>query len=128
MPNHIHYLIKPLKNFAVPQIVAKFTSYSAHEIIKLALAENREDWLKLFKKFACEDSDRNHRVWGDTLDRNIDNPNALEEVMEYIHCNPVNKGWRLADDRADYLYSSACFYDSGRKPLIEVDDARKVWY
>ena len=46
------------------------------------------------------------------------------QKMEYTHNNPVDKQWHLVDDRADYLYSSACFYDRGVKPVIEVDDVR----
>jgi len=42
--------------------------------------------------------------------------------MEYIHMNPVAKDWNLVKDRADYVYSSAGYYDYGRKPLIEVTD------
>jgi len=40
--------------------------------------------------------------------------------MEYIHQNPVTKDWKLVEDRADYLYSSARYYDYGRKPIIEI--------
>jgi hypothetical protein len=44
--------------------------------------------------------------------------------MEYIHNNPVDKDWKLVDDRANYRYSSACFYDRNITPIIEVDDIR----
>ncbi|MEW6718350.1 MAG: hypothetical protein AB1345_12735 [Chloroflexota bacterium] len=45
--------------------------------------------------------------------------------MEYIHSNPVSKRWILVDDRADYLYSSACFYDRDETPVIPIDDVRE---
>jgi hypothetical protein len=32
----------------------------------------------------------------------------------------------VVDNRADYRYSSACFYDRAEPPVVEVDDAR-VW-
>jgi uncharacterized membrane protein YpjA len=46
----------------------------------------------------------------------------LRQKMEYIHQNPVAKDWKLVEDRADYLYSSAGYYDYGRKPVIEIMD------
>lgn len=42
--------------------------------------------------------------------------------MEYIHQNPIAKDWKLITDRADYPYSSAGYYDYGRKPIIEITD------
>jgi len=46
--------------------------------------------------------------------------------MEYIHQNPVAKQWQLTAERADYPYSSACFYDRDKTPMIEVDDVRNI--
>jgi hypothetical protein len=42
--------------------------------------------------------------------------------MEYIHSNPVSKDWKLVNDRAEYKYSSACFYDKGIAPIISITD------
>jgi hypothetical protein len=42
--------------------------------------------------------------------------------MEYIHSNPASKDWQLVKDRADYKYSSACFYDRGNMPVIPITD------
>jgi len=60
------------------------------------------------------------------LAKNIYSEAFLFQKMEYIHNNPVDKDWRLVTDRADYLYSSACFYDRGERPIIEVDDIAGV--
>ena len=42
--------------------------------------------------------------------------------MEYIHNNPVSKDWKLVADRAEYKYSSACFYDKGVMPITPIAD------
>jgi hypothetical protein len=47
---------------------------------------------------------------------------SCDRKMEYIHQNPVAKDWRLVEDRAEYIYSSAGYYDCGRKPIIEITD------
>jgi hypothetical protein len=44
----------------------------------------------------------------------------LQQKIEYIHQNPVAKDWKLVEDRADYPYSTAGYYDYGRKPIIEI--------
>jgi hypothetical protein len=46
----------------------------------------------------------------------------LQQKLEYIQQNPVAKEWKLVKDRADYLYSSAAYYDYGRPPIIEITD------
>jgi len=46
--------------------------------------------------------------------------------MEYIHQNPVTEEWNLVQDRADYEYSSACFYDKNQRPIIDIDDIREL--
>ena len=58
--------------------------------------------------------------------RNIFNEEVLRETVEYIHNNPCDKNWNLVRDRSDYPYSSACFYDRGVMPLIEIDDVREL--
>jgi len=42
--------------------------------------------------------------------------------MEYLHSNPVSKDWKLAVDKTEYKYSSACFYDKGITPIIPITD------
>jgi hypothetical protein len=49
----------------------------------------------------------------------------LSEKTEYIHSNPASKNWRLVKNRADYKYSSACFYDNGKVPIIPITDVNK---
>jgi hypothetical protein len=57
--------------------------------------------------------------------KNIFSTEFLSQKLEYIHNNPVDKEWKLVDDRADYKYSSACLYDRNIKSIIEVDDIRE---
>jgi hypothetical protein len=45
--------------------------------------------------------------------------------LEYIHNNPVAKDWNLVKDRADFLYSSACFYDKDQPAIIDITNIRE---
>jgi len=58
--------------------------------------------------------------------KNIYTEKFLAQKMEYIHQNPVAKEWNLVQDRASYIYSSACFYDDDRQPIVEIDDVREL--
>jgi putative transposase len=121
MPTHLHAIIKPLTGTA-DQLVQRFASYTAHEILKRLRQDHKAELLSFFRQAAQQDHDREHRIWEEALAKNVYSEAFLFQKMEYIHNNPVDKDWRLVADRADYPYSSACFYDREQKPIIEVDD------
>lgn len=125
MPSHLHAIIKPLRGTA-DQLVQRFASYTAHQILRCLQQDHKAELLSFFQQAAQHDHDREHRIWQEALAKNIYSEAFLFQKMEYIHNNPVNKDWRLVEDRAEYPYSSACFYDYGRKPIIEVDDIASV--
>jgi len=127
MPNHLHFLIKLLKkDTVIEEIAGNFHKFTGHKIIEI-LKRNRDSrLLKYFAEHAKRKNDRNYLIWDDTVARNIFDEEVLKETVEYIHNNPRNKSWNLVCDRADYPYSSACFYDRGVMPLIEIDDVREI--
>ena len=118
MPSHVHVIIKPISD-SIGAIVQQFGSFTAHEILKKLRADNQKDLLDLFQQKKRDDR-HEHSIWQDIQAKNIYSMNFLQQKMGYIHQNPVAKDWKLVEDRADYLYSSAGFYDYGRKPIIEI--------
>jgi len=124
MPSHIHTILKP-EGGTSGEIAQRFGSFTAHEILKQLQAQNQKELLDLF----CQkkrDQRHEHSIWQDIQAKNIYSMNFLRQKMEYIHQNPIAKDWKLVEDRADYLYSSAAYYDYGRKPVIEITDIN-VW-
>ena len=83
--------------------------------------DERDDWLKVFQK-EKRDVRHQHSIWQEIQAKNIFSMEVLEQKIEYIHQNPVSKKWKLAADRANYPYSSAGYYDYGKKPVIEITD------
>lgn len=118
MPSHLHLILKPIQK-GIAEILQDFGSFTAHEILKQARKDNKQEWLKIFEE-NHRDIRHKHSIWQDIQAKNIYSIKVLEQKMEYIHQNPVVKDWKLVKDRADYLYSSACFYDYGRNPIIEI--------
>ncbi len=120
MPSHLHVILKP-ENRPIGDILQQFGSFTAHEILKRLREQNQTDLLKLFRQ-EKRDHRHQHSIWQDIQAKNIYSMDFLQQKIEYIHQNPISKDWKLAEDRADYLYSSAGYYDYGRKPIIEITD------
>jgi putative transposase len=123
MPTHVHWIGKPV-DLKISEILQKFGSFTAHEILKNLKEENQADLLN-FMKSQKRDTTRSLSIWQDIQAKNIFSIQALQEEMEYIHSNPISKKWALVGDRADYRYSSACFYDREEQPVIGIDDLRE---
>ena len=120
MPSHLHAILKPEKE-TIGQTLQQFGSFTAHEILKRLRAENRKDWLDIFNQHK-RDPRHEHSIWQDIQAKNIYSMDFLLQKMEYIHQNPIAKDWQLTKNRADYIYSSACYYDCARKPIVEITD------
>ena len=120
MPSHLHAIIKP-ESDSIGVTVQQFGSFTAHEVLNKLRAENQKDLLELFQQ-KKRDQRHEHSIWQDIQAKNMYSMDFLRQKMEYIHQNPVAKDWKLVEDRADYLYSSAGYYDYGRKPVIEIMD------
>jgi len=120
MPTHLHAVMKP-ESAPIGDILQQFGSFTAHETLKKLRANNRKDLLDIFHQ-KKRDQRHEHSIWQDIQAKNIYSMDFLWQKMEYIHQNPMAKDWELVEDRADYVYSSAGYYDYGRKPIIEITD------
>jgi REP element-mobilizing transposase RayT len=126
MPTHLHFIVLPLER-SISNLLQNFGSFTAHKILKKLREENRKDLIDFFHTHR-RDNSIEHSIWQDIQAKNIYTEKFLLQKIEYIHQNPVAKGWELAQDRAGYQYSSACYYDEARKPIIEIDDIREFLF
>ncbi len=120
MPSHVHAILKP-EDGTIGEIIQQFGSFTAHEILKKLQTQNQTDFLNLFRQNK-RDQRHEHSIWQDIQAKNVYSMDFLRQKMEYIHQNPVAKDWKLVEDRADYPYSSAMYYDCGGKPIVEITD------
>ena len=86
MPNHVHLLLKPHKNFSLAEIMHSIKSYTAHEANKI-LKRTGKFWSKEY------------------FDRYIRDAEHFEKTVRYIHNNPVKAG--LCNHPKDWCFSSA---------------------
>ncbi len=125
MPNHLHAIVKPASTQTISGVLQSFGSFTAHVILDHLESEGRHELLTFFAQRKDKDARKQHQIWQPIQAKNVYSVEFLREKLEYTHNNPVAKRWRLVEDRADYAYSSACFYDRGRMPIVEVDDVRE---
>ncbi len=86
MPNHIHFLIKPINNHSLSEIMQKYKSFTSHEINKI-LSRSGQFWQE------------------DYFDRYIRDFDHYQDTVSYIENNPVKAG--LCQKASDWKYSSA---------------------
>jgi len=124
MPSHLHAIIKPEGTQTISSVLQSFGSFTAHAMLAYLSSQERRDLLTAFAQRQDKDTGKEHQIWRPIEAKNTYSVAFLREKLEYTHNNPVAKHWHLVSDRADYLYSSACYYDRGGMPVVEVDDAR----
>jgi putative transposase len=124
MPNHVHAIVKPAEAQTISSVLQSFGSFTAHAILGRLEGDGHDELLAFFAKRQDRDASKQHQIWQPIQPKNVYSVAFLREKLEYVHNNPVAKQWRLAEDRAAYRYSSACFYDKGLPPIVEVDDVR----
>jgi putative transposase len=125
MPNHAHFVIRPLGAQTISTVLQSFGSFTAHAILDQLRQDERTDLLAFFAQRQDRDASKEHQIWLPIEAKNVYTVEFLRQKVEYTHNNPVAKHWHLVDDRADYAYSSACFYDRDESPIIDVDDIRE---
>jgi REP element-mobilizing transposase RayT len=86
MPNHIHYLFRPMAGNPLSDLMKNFKSYTSHKANKL-LRRSGQFWQE------------------DYFDRYIRNYEHYEKTIDYIEMNPVKAG--LCEKPSDWRYSSA---------------------
>ena len=118
LDNHFHLIVSH-KDLSL--IMQSFKKYSAKMIINNLQDEGKIEILKIFEKERRMYQDRNyHKVWQDSFyPKEIASIEILRQKIEYIHLNPVRKGF--VNNAIDWKYSSAIDYLSEKKGLIEID-------
>ena len=110
MPNHIHLIWELIAKNGKEMPHASFNKAISHLIIK-DLKRNHSDMLPLFQ---VNESERQYRVWQrDPLAVLMDDRKKVEQKLDYIHLNPLQEKWNLADKPEEYYWSSARFYETG---------------
>jgi len=108
MPNHIHLIWQIQDGHKNVQLrLLKFTAQQ----FKFRLIDTDDTFLKAFEVNA---KDRQYQFWErNALSVDLWTPAVFMQKLDYIHNNPLQEKWHLAELAEDYKYSSAKFYHTG---------------
>lgn len=109
MPNHIHLLWKILSPYLLKDVQRDFLKYIGQKIY-YDLKKNHSEVLGHFEVNA---SDRKYQFWQrNSLTKFLPSREVVEQKLDYIHNNPVQGKWMLANSPIEYGYSSCKFYEA----------------
>ncbi len=113
MPTHVHLLIWP----RTP--VAELMKSLKQSVSRRAVQHAKSDNPHLLEHML--DPKGVHRFWqrGGGFDRNLWNPKAIWEAIDYIHNNPVHAV--LCDSPDNWKWSSAAYFRDRRPVMVPLD-------
>jgi REP element-mobilizing transposase RayT len=127
MPNHIHLIIRVLGEQTVSSVMRDFKKYTARQIIRHYQTAGNQQALDFLERAAQSEPRQQYKVWADRYDaRNVYTPDFLRQKAEYIHRNPCQPRWGLAERPEEYTWSSARYYILGKPAMIAVSDVRTL--
>jgi REP element-mobilizing transposase RayT len=116
LENHCHLVVQ---SDALDRDIARFKSYTAKQMIQyLSTNKVRQvlEQLAFYKK--AHKHDRAYQFWQEGVHPElIQNDEMMRQKIDYIHQNPVKRGY--VDEAAHWRYSSARNY-AGQEGLLEV--------
>ncbi len=121
MPTHVHFIWRINKRNGKETSQGAFLKYTAHQFKKLLLKEGES----LLAKYKVNASNKSYEFWQrDPLAIHLYTAEVAYQKLDYIHNNPLAEHWQLATTPADYLYSSASFYETNVKRFAFLQDLR----
>jgi len=125
MPNHIHLIVRCAADYPISSLLRDFKTNTAKQVIWQYEAEGNQHTLDKLKAVVRRPEKQQFKVWDDGyVAKEAFTPAFLLQKIEYIHNNPLQPHWQLAERAEDYPWSSARFYLLDAHALIPVSDAR----
>ena len=123
MPEHVHLTVMPQREEYKTSMFLKSVKQSVGRRAINYLQRHNPQWLeRLTVRLPCGKLERHFWQDGGGYDRNIRKVKTLIHSIHYIHANPVRRG--LVERPADWLWSSAGWYDGERDVKLKMDPMR----
>ncbi len=118
MDNHVHLVAEAP---GLTGVMQAFKGFTAREIVRVAEESNRTWLLNQFRYYKKSNKEQSrHQVWQEgSHPQLIQTESMLRQKIEYIHSNPVRRGWIDAPEH--WRYSSARNYNGGTDAVLEID-------
>jgi REP element-mobilizing transposase RayT len=121
MPNHAHYIVSADPPEHLSNIIRDFNRHTSQRITDLLEEEGKKEVLELFHKSAIEEGRGNqYKVWQEGFHPiGIDMADFFLEKLEYLHNNPIRKGF--VEQPEQWRYSSARNYLLDDHSIINIE-------
>ena len=117
MPNHVHLVIYPPKEFKLGIVIGEIKSKTARRIGALLKSKGI---YKMEMGEKTQDRERRSVFWlRRCYDHNCRTPETVKEKVNYCHMNPVRAG--LVDNPSEWPWSSYRWYMGYDDVVLEVD-------
>lgn len=127
MPNHIHFIARFNVDYSPADMMRDFKRHTARQLIERFRLENNQYILDVMRS-ANRAYNQEYKVWEDGYDaREIFTQKFLEQKMSYLHNNPCQEHWQLAETPETYIWSSARFYMTDQECIIPIADVRELF-
>ncbi len=123
MPEHVHLIVRPReREYDDSDFLQRVKEPVGRKGVQF-LKRNAPDWLPRIRQ--QRGTRIEHHFWqpGRGFDRNIEKPRTLQEMIDYIHLNPVRRG--LVEFARDWKWSSAGWYEG--RPLNDLEPDPIPW-
>ena len=124
MPEHCHLLVFPREQ---QYSISRITTAIKLPVVRRAIAYLKREAPQRLIHMKDEQPSGNvsYRFWqrGGGYDRNLTEPRAIHEAIEYIHGNPVRRG--LVERAEDWPWSSAVWF-AGKKDVPLAPDGESI--
>lgn len=127
MPNHVHFILRCFQEYPLSNAVRDFKANTARLVVRQYQVEGNRDVLEYLSGAVSRPDRQQFKVWEDGYNaKAVYSTSFMQQKMAYIHNNPLQPQWKLAESPADYLWSSARYYLLGQTALIPLDELG-VW-
>lgn len=110
MPNHIHLIWELLSFNGKEKPNASFMKFTAHCFRKKLLQTNPSN----LDLYIVNTNSRQYNFWQRDPDAFwLYDPKTIQQKLDYLHGNPCQGKWMLADSPFQYKYSSLKYYETG---------------
>jgi putative transposase len=124
MPDHAHLIIYPdARPYEMARIFESIKRPVGTKAISY-LQANAPHWLPNLTRKRGKRTERLFWQSGGGYDRNITSPKTLLSMIDYLHNNPLRKGFVV--DLCDWFWSSARYFSGGESP-IPLDPIPAEW-
>jgi REP element-mobilizing transposase RayT len=117
MENHLHLIASSIN---LSQEIGKFKSFTARSIIDRLKQTDSQHYLNQLHQFKLAHKiDQDYQLWQEgSHPQAIFSEAVLRQKLEYIHNNPIKRGY--VDDPAHWRYSSYRNY-LGEQGILSID-------